>query len=115
MLSHILQDKRGNTPLHLACQENQLDVVKALAAAKKMRQPTNMDPLNHSLLTPLHLACASGHLDVVRYLLSQNANFPTSAKVDFMKGADKTPLFALAESGDPNNKSNYYYQVKDLF
>ena len=110
MLSHILQDKRGNTPLHLACQENQIDVVKALAAAKKTQQPatgSNLDPLNHSLLTPLHLACASGHLDVVRYLLSQNANFPTSAKVDFMKGADQTPLFALAESGDPNNKGYY--------
>lgn len=101
----VVQDKRGNTALHLACQENQMDVVKTLAA----KMAPNLDPLNHSKTTPLHLACRGGWLDVVRFLLGQNVNFPTSATRDFMKGTDKTPLFALTESNSQKNQGEVIY------
>ena len=98
-------DNTINSPQHganVAFRPANLDQTWPPRAAK---MAPNLDPLNHSKTTPLHLACGEGWLDVVRFLLGQNVNFPTSATRDFMKGTDKTPLFALVtESSSHKNQ-----------
>jgi ankyrin repeat protein len=54
----------GRTPLHFACKEGYLEVVKLLielGADKEAKDKWNE--------TPLHLACIEGHLDVVKLLI----------------------------------------------
>uniref|UniRef100_A0A1X7TR60 Uncharacterized protein n=1 Tax=Amphimedon queenslandica TaxID=400682 RepID=A0A1X7TR60_AMPQE len=62
-----VQDKDGNTPLHVACQHGRQNMVLLLLKASL----SNNDLLitNKKGQTPLHLAAASGHKDTAEALL----------------------------------------------
>lgn len=63
-LDLTLGSKEGKTPLHKACQNNHLDVLKLLLTKGRV------DPNDDSFAqTPLALACIEGHFKVVEYLL----------------------------------------------
>ncbi|XP_019861080.1 PREDICTED: uncharacterized protein LOC109589430, partial [Amphimedon queenslandica] len=63
-----VQDKDGNTPLHLACQDGEQNMVSLLQEANLSNN--NLLIINKKGQTPLHLAVASGHKDSVEALLS---------------------------------------------
>ena len=55
----------GFSPLHYACLQGHLSVVKKLIE----RHPFQSDLLTHNKDTPLHLAARSGHAAIVKFLL----------------------------------------------
>ncbi|KAF0720286.1 Aste57867_430 [Aphanomyces stellatus] len=65
----MLASNIGWTPLHSACYNGQLEVVRVLAKYMDLNMPTKTGT------TPLYVAAGNGQLDVVQYLLSQNVGF----------------------------------------
>lgn len=63
------KNKEGLTPLHLACQQGQVAVVKML-----MDHGAQVDPATHEQKTPLHYACENNNKTIARILLSHKAN-----------------------------------------
>uniref|UniRef100_A0A1X7T545 Uncharacterized protein n=1 Tax=Amphimedon queenslandica TaxID=400682 RepID=A0A1X7T545_AMPQE len=63
-----VQDKDGNTPLHVACQLKQQQMVSLLQKASLSHNDLLIT--NKKGQTPLHLAAASGHKDTAEALLS---------------------------------------------
>uniref|UniRef100_A0A1X7UVJ5 Death domain-containing protein n=1 Tax=Amphimedon queenslandica TaxID=400682 RepID=A0A1X7UVJ5_AMPQE len=63
-----VQDKDGNTPLHLACQDGQQNMASLLQEASLSNN--NLLITNKKGQTPIHLAVASGHKDTAEVLLS---------------------------------------------
>ena len=55
----------GFSPLHFACLQGHLGVVKKLYE----RHPFQNDLITHNKDTPLHLAARSGHAEIVKFLL----------------------------------------------
>ena len=84
-------DRKGRTPLFLACARARVGAARALLAAGAM--PNAMDDAGE---TPLHL-CAAGrkpqHLEIADLLLNAGAD------VDASNGARKTPLCVAVDSG----------------
>jgi ankyrin repeat protein len=72
-VSHIAQDNNGDTPLHLACQTGNTEVVRANL---KHSQPV----ANKQGWTPLQVACRYGQLKVVEFsyqVAPQSLNAPS--------------------------------------
>ncbi|KGL94894.1 NF-kappa-B inhibitor alpha, partial [Charadrius vociferus] len=70
-----IRDFRGNTPLHIACQQGSLRSVSVLT---QYCQPHHLLPVlqaaNYNGHTCLHLASIQGYLAIVEYLLSLGAD-----------------------------------------
>ena len=60
----------GDTPLHQACKQGWLNVVKLLIERCHV-DPEVTDNLHQS---PLHYACQHGHMDIVKYLIERGCN-----------------------------------------
>jgi len=58
------------TPLHIACREGRLEIIKLLLAHK-----AHLDARDSLGQTPLHRAAHWGHVEIVRYLISAGADF----------------------------------------
>ena len=62
-------DSFGNTPLHIACKDNDIRLLEIAAELK-----CNPSLTNNAGDTPLHLACTSGNLEIVRLLMKMNCD-----------------------------------------
>ena len=71
----------GSTPLHIAIEEGNLDIVHLLVEAG-----ASMDVPRSDGLAPLHMAAQKGHLEIVRLLVESGAD---------MSGATKNGTTAL--------------------
>ena len=60
------RDKEGQTPLHYACANGQLEIVQYFHSEKL----SDLVHIAHSGDTPLHFACKSNQVEVVQFLLS---------------------------------------------
>ena len=67
-----IKAKVGETPLHFACCENRLEIVKYLIS-----KGANIEAKKQYGETPLYWACFNGHLPIAEYLLSKGANIDT--------------------------------------
>ena len=87
------RDSNGFTPLHLACQNNLLKVVKAFEVQLNLEQVLNGQTQDHN--TPLHIVCMNGSksLDIVNFLIKKNANVHATNK------NGETPLHISARGG----------------
>jgi ankyrin repeat protein len=81
--------KSGNTPLHVACENGNLDCVGILLQS---RSKGGINKGNRDKSTPLHLACQSGRRDVVTFLLENGASINQGDK------KETTPLFESCTS-----------------
>jgi hypothetical protein len=68
--SSLDSDMNGNTVLHLAAMEGQLDQVKSLI----IEFPYELNRQNNAGETALFLSCARGHQQIVDFLLQKGAN-----------------------------------------
>ena len=60
----IIKNTKGNTPLHVAAENGDLEAVQALVATERI----DSNAENEEGHTPLDLAASKGCLDVVRFL-----------------------------------------------
>ena len=81
------EDLYGNTALHCACEQGQLEVVELLVRAK-----ADINANNLKNFTPLHLAAASGHMQVAEYLIQEEVSIDGDGKVS-------TPLLLACKVG----------------
>ncbi|KAL0265320.1 hypothetical protein SLS55_001285 [Diplodia seriata] len=65
----------GTTPLHMACQNANLDACKLLVTAGASQFEADNDGLK-----PLHLACQSGSVDICQYLLSMQGTLASASE-----------------------------------
>lgn len=82
-------DNTGDTPLHKASQEGNIEIVKIL-----LRAGASVDKTDNGGVTPLFCAAENGHIDVVKALLNKDAN------VNLENEYGDTPLHAAAEDGN---------------
>ncbi|CAG8438172.1 572_t:CDS:2 [Ambispora leptoticha] len=61
-------DRAGQTNLHIACQQNNLEAVKDLIS-----RGADINAQDNSDWTPLHEAAYAGHIEIVDYLLENGA------------------------------------------
>lgn len=68
------RDQGYFTPLHLACANGHLEMVRALLENDVLAPRLDINALSDSDITPLHCAAFNGHTDVVNLLLAKGAN-----------------------------------------
>ena len=63
-------DKNGNTPLHLACENGNLDICRLLLNSVKEASGAAANPANFDGVTPLQIADQSGDVELTELLTS---------------------------------------------
>ena len=63
------KDKNDQTIIHLAAQNNQDEVIKAILDLESTPKDFMVNENDQLDNTPLHLACAAGHIDSVKVLI----------------------------------------------
>ena len=92
----VQREFAGRTPLHMAANQGNLDIVKIIA-----NSIANKNPKDVHGVTPLHLAAGRGHLEVVKYLTKfiRNVDIKTDSFHKF-----KTPVQIAAQDGQIGKK-----------
>nr|ABI37009.2 inhibitor protein kappa B-like protein [Azumapecten farreri] len=101
-------DRNGDTPLHIACRQGDMDTVQALLEPVRYEEiqineysiryqkiPQNLEARNSAGCTCLHEAAENGHMNIMKMLLSKGAQINNG---DAKRGA--TVLHRAAERGD---------------
>ncbi|MBD0391720.1 ankyrin repeat domain-containing protein [Wolbachia endosymbiont of Pentalonia nigronervosa] len=86
---NAVDNRYGETPLHIAVEIGYENIVKIL-----LKNGADVNAVDKNSVTPLHLAARGGYVEVVENLLLEGANINA---VDSEYGA--TPLHIAAESG----------------
>lgn len=89
-----MTDKYGNTPLHMACQQGNVDAVKVLMNAVHI----DLTPCNGEKNTPLHEACLYGHTAIVKIILEKLTTM-AHTKWWLTNNVDQTPLHLACREG----------------
>jgi ankyrin repeat protein len=110
LLSSCVTSKEQNTPLHIACMRNQLEIVQYL-----VEKNVDANALNKSLCTPLHLACSKGYMPIVEELVTKGnaditqrdgqGNGPFQLCVKFNRFELADYLMAVGSNIDVNSKT----------
>ncbi|KAJ7340941.1 hypothetical protein JRQ81_004228 [Phrynocephalus forsythii] len=98
-----VQDRNGNTPLHLACEQQNLECVQLLLMQEPTsdkdlearRPPQNLQIQNWQGLTCLHISTLKGNLQMMALLVKNGADINVQ---DGTSG--KTPLHLAVENHD---------------
>lgn len=72
---NVRDEEYEDTPLHVAAWKGNLEIARVL-----IKEGSNVNSLNNSLLTPLHYAVFIGHLQLVKELIKSGADVSLSTK-----------------------------------
>lgn len=111
----IPESERGLTPLHLAVERRDLEMVDFL-----LLKGVSVEALNMDLMTPLHLAADNGSFDVVTSLLESLLKslrvkvYTTSFdEADYRANDSRGPLTNRAsDTGDERGKTALHYAAE---
>ena len=73
----LCKDRGQRTPLHTACLNGHVEVVRIYAQSRMLLQATDANVLevtDDGGNTPLHLACVGGNIDVVQVMVDSGAS-----------------------------------------
>lgn len=87
-----------STLLHIACEEDSLEMVKLLLNVENSKEFVNAPDWNGD--TALHIACYNGNLDIIKILLNCGAD------TEYANKDGKIPLIESLESSTENNNIN---------
>jgi hypothetical protein len=98
----------GYTPLHAACEEGHIEVVRLLVKAGADKEKAATDGC-----TPLHAACGKGHIKVVRLLVEAGADKEkaradgcTALHIAVLHGHDAICMLLTFEGADLNARTS---------
>ncbi|XP_071494273.1 serine/threonine-protein kinase TNNI3K-like [Diadema antillarum] len=80
--------RNGFSPLHLACFQSDVDMVKDL-----VQENADLNLVGYSSITPIHIACLCGNEEIVEYLLTCGGDIHVKDTVKF------TPLHVACYFG----------------
>ena len=83
------EDHRGQLPLHVACQEKSLEMVKLVS------NECNVNITDNNGFTPVHIACKDGEIEIAVYLVSEKL-----ASIMLKDTQDNIPFDLWPSSGD---------------
>ena len=88
---------RGDTPLHIACLRNSIEIVKYLT------EECHCDPQiqNCQGVLPLHFACSNGSLEIVKLVSHCNANTTITSTCTWILRNVKEPTVHVVEGDTP--------------
>ena len=97
----------GETPLHLACQNGQMNMVQYLI------KEAHCDPscVDSDGETPLHHACESDHTNIVQYLLSTGRINPLAKDKSGRNAMQYTNIFEIIKLFEPFVECSTAYPV----
>ena len=87
----------GDTPLHIACLRNSIEIVKYLT------EECHCDPQiqNCQGVLPLHIACSSGSLEIVKLVSHCNTNTTITSTCTWISGHIEDPTVHVVEGDTP--------------
>lgn len=91
-----IQDKDGNTALHLVVERGDIHTVKALVRDFKC----SVCIRNNNGMKPVYLAIDKGHLDIVKYLMKQEQQL-------FSEGSESISHYSSASDEEQAGSSEY--------
>ena len=93
----FIQNSDGNSPLHIACQKGNLEVVKVILNKNTgtSESACNLDVPNNQGETPLHCACSKGHVLIVKMLILSDIFDPTSVNAAGLTPIDLTTEYQV--------------------
>eukprot|EP01094_Clydonella_sp_ATCC50884_P017540 TRINITY_DN306_c7_g1_i1.p1 TRINITY_DN306_c7_g1~~TRINITY_DN306_c7_g1_i1.p1 ORF type:complete len:836 (-),score=304.65 TRINITY_DN306_c7_g1_i1:349-2856(-) len=99
------RDEYQQTPLHVACQGNFVDIVKQL-----LKKKADVNPQDRNGWTPLHCGASYGSLDVLELLLTCD-----DIDVGVLNKDGTSALHYLVRLTVPSSKLDLYLRVLELF
>ncbi|CAG5119248.1 unnamed protein product, partial [Candidula unifasciata] len=87
------QQEDGSTPLHFACSQGNMDMIKLMKEAQPDHFLAAVQSVDSMKMTPLHRAALFNHKPVMEYLLNENAD------IDARDIHERTPLLLAASKG----------------
>ena len=86
---YLKQDEDGNSPLHVICMNNNIQLARLIVETK-----CNPNMLNKNGDTPLHIVCDNGNVDIAAILLGLR-----ECNVHVMNECGDTPLHLACRNG----------------
>jgi len=93
----LIQDKKGNTALHVAIQDNNIPMVRLFCGDEPWAPLFANAVINNQGETPLHVAVQTDDCDILSFLLQHKAD------VSVQDASGRTPLMLACELGHLNS------------
>lgn len=100
---HSIGGYMQNTPLNIACRDNNMELAMAL-----LDRGANIHTRNIKKITPLHYACKNGSLELAKALVNRGAN------IELKDAYKKTPTDYLSDKNSRILKNKDLARRKDI-
>ena len=89
LIEKILNLLFNKTPLHIACENDNEDIIKLLIS-----KGVDVNAVDKDINTPLHIACTNNNFDIIKLLIDNGA------KVKCQNKNNETPLHKACKNSN---------------